>query len=821
MRRVVLSTFVLTALFPTWAVATPPDLFEEYGDGGRHFEKIEIGHMLVYFHQRTIGGATVEKDYIVYQLDKDTGELLARKSHWRDDLPAVLPEVRISREQAEAMVGGEIQFSSLYIISPESDVFPFNPTPDNPCWAVRSIGNHGEYVVTVIDSVSGVILGNGVPPPHTAFSLTGPWYFEPCVGAWTSWSQNAEWWFNAMGYSTEEIEWPTEAKVQSHIQSDETAMFYELAHGGSTSFASGCSSGNYPEYTSAGEIEAWMVGYEKMPFTFVGSCAGMCSTGNGTFAYEFRKGSSENTTVVGYCGMSEPQCEVCWGYSLDWQDALFEYMSLEYAVKDAFDLANADYPVCSSQNCMRFAGDEDFAVVPPVLRAMCGNGTCDPGEDCDTCPADCGCSDGVYCNGEEYCSNGDCYNGEAPCQDPCEECNESSDTCDLIGACCYADGTCTDSREDLCWIEGGLYYGDCVLCDDPLDPPCVPADTEVYFEPNTFQAPAGGSVPLYVMIGDVTDLMAYQVVIEIARITGSGQLTIDCTGCPEEPTCGVRIDTDRPDYVFYDRAVFALVNCLLRRIGSTLSDAPGATVETGYLGEYTLDISPDATQGAVFEVSIATAPGLTYLRDPNSLPIRWLAGPVATVTVFDPVACTEPVVVPDGGRYLVVEPTGTASQALLVTGDAGDPDVSCVSLYVQEDGTLGSTPVFQTPAEWGSAVPVHGLEIIPGTTYQVQADCGSPGEPELSTPASGATWLWGDIEVDIVTGEPNNIVNIGDVLASVQAFTGDYSQTTLERVDLEPCEPDYFMNIGDVLWAVNAFTGQTFEEQNCPPPCPP
>ena len=118
-------------------------------------------------------------------------------------------------------------------------------------------------------------------------------------------------------------------------------------------------------------------------------------------------------------------------------------------------------------------------------------------------------------------------------------------------------------------------------------------------------------------------------------------------------------------------------------------------------------------------------------------------------------------------------------------------------------------------------MPVHGLEIIPSTTYQVQADCGSPGEPELSTPASGTTWLWGDIEVDIETGEPNNIVNIGDVLASVKAFTGDWSLTTLERCDIEPCEPNYFMNIGDVLWAVNAFTGQTFEELNCPLPCPP
>ncbi len=363
---------MLSVLLCVSAVAAPTDLFEEYGDGGRYFEEIEIGDMLVYFHQRMIGAATVEKDYIVYQLDKDTGELLARKSHWRDDLPAILPSARISREQAEALVAGEIQFSDLYIISPESDVFPLNPTPQNPCWAVRSVREHGEYVVTIIDAVSGVVLGSGVPPPYTAFSLTGPQSEDPCDGAWTSWSLNAEWWFNTMGYSTEVVEWPTKAKIQSHIQSNETAMFYELAHSGgvSTQFASGCVGGFY-EFTYATDIETWMVGYEKMPFAFIGSCFGLCSTGDGTLAYEFRKGSDEDATVVGYCGMSEPQCGDCWTYSIDWQDALFYYVSLGYAVKDACDQADADYPACASGDCMRFVGDEDFAVVPPVPRIPC------------------------------------------------------------------------------------------------------------------------------------------------------------------------------------------------------------------------------------------------------------------------------------------------------------------------------------------------------------------------------------------------------------------------------------------------------------------
>jgi len=400
------------------AAAAPPGLFERYGDAGRHFDELEIGDMRVYFHQRTIGEATVEKEYIVYQLDKDTGELLARKSQWRDNLPVDMPQARLSQAQAEALVAGEILFSRLYIISPESDVFPLDPAPRNPCWVVRSLDEHGEYVVTIIDAVTEAILGNGVPPPYTAFSMTGPQYDYPCAGAWTSWSNSAEWWFNTMGYSTEKVEWPTEAKVQSHVQSDDTAMFYELAHGGSASFANGCLGGTSYEIVTATEIETWMADYEKMPFAFIGSCDGMCSTGNHTFASEFRRGSSENTTVVGYCGMSEAQCGVCWTYSLPWQEALFNYMNQGYTVKEAFDQANADYTTCSgANNCMRFVGDEDFAVVPSVHRWRDCNGNDVPDTQDLTAGTSLDCnSDGVP--DECQLSGNDCNSNSNP--DDCD-----------------------------------------------------------------------------------------------------------------------------------------------------------------------------------------------------------------------------------------------------------------------------------------------------------------------------------------------------------------------------------------------------------------
>jgi PGF-CTERM protein len=163
-------------------VAGNDDLLGRYEKGDKEFEKVEIGDMIVYWHQRMIDDAIVEGDYIVYQFDRNTHELLKKKEHWRSDLPDHVIPV-ITKEQAEYMVKGEVQFTQLYIISPESDVFPVDPTPQNPCWVVRSVDN-GKMIVTIIDAVEGKILGYGVPPPP---GLGGPdwgsWEVTPGVTA--------------------------------------------------------------------------------------------------------------------------------------------------------------------------------------------------------------------------------------------------------------------------------------------------------------------------------------------------------------------------------------------------------------------------------------------------------------------------------------------------------------------------------------------------------------------------------------------------------------------------------------------------------------
>ncbi|MEJ2745550.1 MAG: hypothetical protein P8123_07705 [bacterium] len=128
----------------------------------------EIGKRIVYFCQRKVDSAIVEGDFLNYQFDKATGKLLKKKVQWRDNLPEHLPPDIISQDVAEYFavedVGEEVTYSALYYISPESYVFPFKPTPKNPCWVVGTVAQ-GVTIVKVFDAVTGEYLGEAVPPP--------------------------------------------------------------------------------------------------------------------------------------------------------------------------------------------------------------------------------------------------------------------------------------------------------------------------------------------------------------------------------------------------------------------------------------------------------------------------------------------------------------------------------------------------------------------------------------------------------------------------------------------------------------------------------
>lgn len=147
------------------AFVTPEDdaLLGRYETGNMKFEKLEIGDRIVYWHQRTMEGAIVEGDFVSLQFDKTTKELLKKEVHWRDDLPEHL-NVTVSEEQAVSMVEGQKVSARLYILSPESKVFSINLPPKHPCWVVRSRENR-KVIVTIIDAVTGAVLGHGIAPP--------------------------------------------------------------------------------------------------------------------------------------------------------------------------------------------------------------------------------------------------------------------------------------------------------------------------------------------------------------------------------------------------------------------------------------------------------------------------------------------------------------------------------------------------------------------------------------------------------------------------------------------------------------------------------
>lgn len=79
--------------------------------------------------------------------------LIEEKRQWREGLPDRVTPVT-TRDQAESMVEGEVTSSSLYIISPVSEIFRIKLAPKNPCWIVWSIDGD-RHILTVIDAVTG------------------------------------------------------------------------------------------------------------------------------------------------------------------------------------------------------------------------------------------------------------------------------------------------------------------------------------------------------------------------------------------------------------------------------------------------------------------------------------------------------------------------------------------------------------------------------------------------------------------------------------------------------------------------------------------
>ena len=325
----------------------------------------------LFYYQRRVGTAYVEKDLLVYERSKRNGKYRLVNRHWQAGLPSRLPDGLIARQDAErvatAHVPGEVLFSSLYYLSPDTDVYRgIVPLPTGPVWSVSINSAQSVRHIAVIDARTGTFLGESAPPPAMALSLSGPLSSGPCYDWWGDWYGNARDWFQTMGYSTDALIWPTHDTIDNYMRSDVTTLYYHLAHGYPLGFNTCTADGQSYWLMSVPEIDQSMASSTKWPFAFLGSCDGMCDVGPGTLSNSFRKGETTNTTTVGYCGMSQSQCSSCWNFSVRWQNLMFQLMSQGATVKAAFDVAVQSYPMCAP--CVRFAGDQSFSVVPQVHR---------------------------------------------------------------------------------------------------------------------------------------------------------------------------------------------------------------------------------------------------------------------------------------------------------------------------------------------------------------------------------------------------------------------------------------------------------------------
>ncbi len=155
-----------------------------------------------------------------------------------------------------------------------------------------------------------------------------------------------------------------------------------------------------------------------------------------------------------------------------------------------------------------------------------------------------------------------------------------------------------------------------------------------------------------------------------------------------------------------------------------------------------------------------------------------------------------PTAASEGGRYLKITPGNNpyqvAIQVIRVNG-------SCSPFYVQSNGLLGSSPVYKTPANWGT-VYVKGPEIVPSKSYQVRVVIsGGFQSPQVTA----TTRPWGDVTKD-------NLVNSADIDCVMAAYSGNYQNCSLQSSDIHGTTPNGLINLDDILRVLNAVGGTPY-----------
>jgi len=306
-----------------------------------------IGSIDVKYWERVVDGVFhVINDYVLLHLDPDTDEIIKCEQQWRDI------DVDLAHLEVESFEppGGEHFWKRVVVFLEEEDLGYFYTVSNATqcplvCWEVRySDGTTAMY------DLSGNETGCGIGAPHYSFLLSG-YHNSASPDEWRRFRENASDWFQEWSDLTFSWSLPLPTIISEYVSDPGIQLYYAIAHGSSSRFQAD-SAGSYYR-ASATEVD--MEDRDPMLFAFIGHCEGMTQTGSGSFSYAFRKGSMTNTVTVGYSGMgSSPG----WPDALDWQDCMFEGMDEGRTIRDAFDLACAQYPRIASN--VVFVGDPNL-----------------------------------------------------------------------------------------------------------------------------------------------------------------------------------------------------------------------------------------------------------------------------------------------------------------------------------------------------------------------------------------------------------------------------------------------------------------------------
>lgn len=310
-----------------------------------------IGDVYVKYWEHKINGVIVKNDYIFLHQGLENKEVLKYEKKWTD--------ITLHKDPELPEINFEEYFWMQTVVFPDKEdltyFYSFNEDQMYPviCYEVRHIDGR-----TILYDILGNRIGNGIPTPIDGFSLSG-YNDATWPDPWIEFRENADLWFSQWCDTTTSLSLPTPSTTSSYVSNPDVMYFYELAHGDEFSFQADSIGSSY----TAAIVQNDMAARQPIEFAFFGSCHGMTTTGPGTFSYEFRKGQMSNTVTVGYDYM-----EICpgWQYGYPWQDSMFENMSKGETIKNAFDMATAQYPTIASG--VVFLGDQNLIVPFPPSK---------------------------------------------------------------------------------------------------------------------------------------------------------------------------------------------------------------------------------------------------------------------------------------------------------------------------------------------------------------------------------------------------------------------------------------------------------------------